>query len=151
MLIGIISEHKRIKQIDQCWINLWGFYAAVLFHDEKAMTYFKLLLITSKIFFDNCKAHVTGFLLDFPEQWDQKKVVLSRSRQFGNCPPVLSCLVSLKNKLGNTQTSRLGSNLHLAIFNMFPGEPINKYFLFEFNRPKKVENNNVIVRHNKKI
>ena len=45
-----------------------------------------------------------GFFLDFPEQWDQKKGVFSRSRQFGKCPPVASCLVSFKTSSG-PQTS----------------------------------------------
>ena len=33
---------------------------------------------------------------DFPEQRDHKEVVLSRSRQFGNCPPVTSNFVFFK-------------------------------------------------------
>ena len=43
---------------------------------------------------------------NIPEQRDQTQVVLSRSRQFGKCPPVSSCLVSTKTRLG-TQTFTL--------------------------------------------
>ena len=41
-----------------------------------------------------------GFFPDFSEPQDHKEVVLSRSRQLGNCPPVSSCLVSFKTSLG---------------------------------------------------
>ena len=45
-----------------------------------------------------------GFFTDFPKQPDHREVVWSRSHQFGNCPPVSSCLVSFKTSSG-TQTS----------------------------------------------
>ena len=51
------------------------------------------------------------FFPDFPKQPDQKTVVLSRSCQFGKCPPVSSCLVSFKTSSG-TQTSTLHRVTH---------------------------------------
>ena len=49
-----------------------------------------------------------GFFPDFLEERDQKTEGLSRYLQFGKCPPVLSCHVSLKTSLG-MQTSSSGS------------------------------------------
>ena len=55
-----------------------------------------------------CRAWVKpgfrGYFPDFPKQLDHKVVVLFRSRQFGNCHPVSSCLISFKMSSG-TQTS----------------------------------------------
>ena len=46
------------------------------------------------------------FFLDFPEQRDQKEVVLSWSWQFGNCPPGSPGLILFKKSSG-TQTSTI--------------------------------------------
>ena len=102
-LVFKVVKNVAILILKQKWF--WGMKLDALGTKSLEIWYYSRLshvVVSSPI-----PSHLfPGFFLDFHEPRDHKEVVLSRTCQFGNCPPVSSCLVSFKTS-SETQTSKL--------------------------------------------
>ena len=99
LVLFTCSKLSRIRNVTpQKWVlcfYLWPFYVLTESH---------LFIVNLSSFQDHLRISrvvlsspvpspiFTKFFLNFSEQQDQTKVVSSRSRQFGKCPLVSSCL-----------------------------------------------------------